>query len=310
MVDSTIDRATSTFTLVPRGPFSLDAAIAFLDGFTPAARRPTAMAGHLHLAFVVDGTNQPVGVCVRQVGDHLAGEVFGTADPAVVEAQVARILSLDVDGAGFAAVADRDPVAGRLQARHPGLRPVSFYSPYEAAVWAIISQRIRMSQAGRIKGRMALELGTAVTIHGEVLHAFPAPHRLVTLESFPGLFGRKVEYLRAVAEAALAGRLDAGMLRSLPRETALRELKTLPGIGDFAAEHVLLRGAGDPDALPVTEPRLQRAMARAYSLEADPDAAQMHAIAENWRPYRTWVTFLLRVMRDEDAYEIATGRQD
>jgi DNA-3-methyladenine glycosylase II len=309
MVDSTVDRATSTFALVPRGPYSLAAAIAFLDNFTPAARQPTTRPTHLHMAFVADGTDQAVGVCVRDEGDRLAGEVFGTADPAIVEAQVARILSLDVDGADFPAVADRDPVAGRLQARYPGLRPVCFYSPYEAAVWAIISQRIRMSQAGRIKGRMAVELGTAVTIHGETLHAFPSPHRLRMLESFPGLFGRKAEYLQAVAEGALAGRLDAGTLRSLPREMALRELKTLPGIGDFAAEHILLRGAGEPDALPVTEPRLQRAMALAYGLDVTPDAAQMHVIAENWRPYRTWVTLLLRVMRDEDAYEIATGRQ-
>ena len=47
--------------------------------------------------------------------------------------QVTRILSLDVDGTGFPEVGRRDPVVGGLQARWPGLRPVGFYSPYEAA---------------------------------------------------------------------------------------------------------------------------------------------------------------------------------
>jgi DNA-3-methyladenine glycosylase II len=58
--------------------------------------------------------------------------------------QVARILSLDLDGSGFAAVGRADPVVAGLQRRYPGLRPVSFWSPYEAAAWAIIGQRIRI----------------------------------------------------------------------------------------------------------------------------------------------------------------------
>ena len=52
--------------------------------------------------------------------------------------QVAAILSLDVDGRGFADVAQRDPVVGELQAQLPGLRPVLFWTPYEAAAWTII----------------------------------------------------------------------------------------------------------------------------------------------------------------------------
>jgi DNA-3-methyladenine glycosylase II len=63
----------------------------------------------------------------------VVGEVFGDADPEAVRDQVARILSLDVDGSGFPAVGRRDPVVGGLQARWPGLRPVGFFSPYEAA---------------------------------------------------------------------------------------------------------------------------------------------------------------------------------
>ena len=58
-----------------------------------------------------------------------------------MRSQVERILSLDVDGSGFLAVGKRDPVVGELQRRYPGLRPVGFWSPYEAAAWTIIRPR-------------------------------------------------------------------------------------------------------------------------------------------------------------------------
>ena len=226
------------FELVPRGPFALAAGAAFLVGFPPAAYR-AAGDGHLHMAFVPDGEEAAAGVCLRQADGVVVGEVFGQADPDAAREQVARILSLDVDGSGFPDVGRRDPVVGRLQARWPGLRPVLFFSPYEAAAWALIGHRIRIVQAARVKQRMADELGQAVDLHGDVRHAFPSPARLAALEGFRGLFAAKVENLRSLGEAAAVGRLDGDRLRALPRERALAELKRLPGIGDFSAELVL-----------------------------------------------------------------------
>jgi DNA-3-methyladenine glycosylase II len=202
-----------------------------------------------------------------------------------------------------------DLVMGRLQARYPGLRPVCFFSPYEAAVWALISHRIRITQAAQIKARLAEELGPVVKIHGRAAHAFPGPSRLMELETFPGLFGRKVEYLRQLAQATLEGKLEATFLRGLASEQALEHLKTLPGIGDFSAQLILLRGAGEPDALPTHEPRLARAMALAYGLDHLPTKEQVSQIAEAWRPYRTWGCLLLRVMLEEETREIARGRE-
>jgi DNA-3-methyladenine glycosylase II len=294
----------TTFELVPKGPFSLGASATFLEGFSPAAYR-AAEAGHLHLAFVPDGEEAAGGVCLRQPGEVVVGEAFGEADPGAVRDQVARILSLDVDGSGFPDVGRRDAVVGGLQARWPGLRPVGFFSPYEAAAWALIGHRIQMVQAARIKQRMAEELGEVVDLHGDSRHAFPGPARLAGLEGFRGLFARKVENLRALGEAAMEGRLDGAWLRELPRDQALKELKQLPGIGPFSAELILLRGAGEPDGFPAAEPRLARAMADAYGLGPDPSRAQLTAVAEGWRPYRTWVALLLRTRLEEETGEIA-----
>ena len=248
-----------TFILTTRGPFSLEASTRFLEGFTPAAF--TGVAGQpLELAFPVEGTWQAAGVRVCQHECGVACEVMSPPAPgpdllAAVRAQVARILSLDVDGSGFPAVGERDPVVAGLQRRYPGLRPVGFWSPYEAAAWAII--------------------------------------------------GRKPGWLRSVALAALEGRLDAARLRALPRDQALAQLRQLPGIGDFSAELVLLRGAGDPDHIPRHEPRLARAVALAYGLPEPPSGEQLLHISENWRPYRTWVTLLLRTQLEDQTGEIA-----
>lgn len=296
-----------TFELVPLGPFSLGASAAFLEGFSPAAYQG-AEAGHLHLAFVPDGEEAAAGVCLRQPDGVVVGEVFGEADPEAVREQVARILSLDVDGTGFPGVGRRDPVVGGLQGRWPGLRPVGFFSPYEAAAWALIGHRIRIVQAARVKARMAAELGQAVDLHGDVRRAFPGPARLAGLEGFQGLFGRKVENLRSLGEAAAVGRLDGARLRQLPRDQALVELKQLPGIGDFSAELVLLRGAADPDHLPLHEPRLCRGAAIAYGLEEPPDRAWLEERSEAWRPYRTWVVLLLRVLLEAETGEIGGTR--
>ena len=304
------DRGVSRFTLTARGPFSLAAAIGFLEAFTPAGYEG-AEEGPLDLAFPAERGRRAVGVRVRQDGGEVVGDVVhaGRLDPeglAAVARQVGRILSLDVDGEGFATVGDRDAVVAGLQRLHPGLRPVLFWSPYEAAAWAIIGQRIRIRQAAAIKARMARELGEPVELGGRVLHAFPAPERLAEVEAFPGLSARKPEWLRALAAAALDGRLDAARLRALPRDDALAELRELPGIGPFSAELVLVRGAGDPDHVPTREPRLARAVALAYGLASPPSDDDLRRISEAWRPYRSWVTLLLRAGLDGEASGVAT----
>jgi DNA-3-methyladenine glycosylase II len=123
-----------------------------------------------------------------------------------------------------------------------------------------------------------------------------------------GLAGRKPEWLRALAHAALDGRLDAARLRAMPHEEAMADLKKLPGIGDFSAGLTLLRGAGSPDAVAAAEPRLGRAVALAYGLPGPATPEQVLQISENWRPYRTWVTLLLRAQLEYSTGEI-TGRQ-
>jgi DNA-3-methyladenine glycosylase II len=221
-------------------------------------------------------------------------------------AAVRRILSLDVPGGAFPDIGARDPVVGELQRRYPGLRPVAFHSPYEAACYAIIGHRIRMTQAATIKQRLAERLGERVDVHGQTLPTFPSPEVLRAQPQVPMVSELKSTRMKAIATATLEGKLDPETLRSLPAEEALTRLKELPGIGTFSAELILLRGAAHPDAFPESETRLHEEMRRAYGVTT---RRELREVAEGWAPYRTWVALLLRARREEETGEIALGQR-
>ena len=282
------------FTLEPRGPFSPHSAIGFLEGFAPAMYG-RGEVGHLHLAFVPDGERRAAGACVRTQDGAIVVEVTGAAASGAAVRQVERILSLDVDGSGFLDVGERDPAIGRLQARHPGLRPVSFPSPFEAGAWFVLSQRIRAAQGVALRARIIDELGERVAICGEERTACPAPGVIAELEGLSGLPERKLATLRALAHAALQGALDGERLRAMGGDAAVENLQRVPGVGPFTAQGIVVRGAGEPDYLATAEPRMARAAALAYGLDAPLSAEELARRGEAWRPFRSWVGVLLRL---------------
>ncbi len=283
------------FELVPRGPFSLEEGAEFIGAWHRAPSEGDGPQGHLHLAFLTDGDWIPAGVCLTQESSgRVLGTVYGEADTLVVTRQVDRILSLDVDGRGWPGVAERDEVVAKLQRMFPGFRPVNWSNAYEAAAWCLISSRISMRQGQGVKERMSRELGHAIDIHGQTLWTFPGPDRLMELTKFPGLFGRKVEYLSSLGRAALVGELDTDALRRMSRSESLVALRRLPGIGQFSSELVRLRALSAVDELPTSEPRLMDALRNAYGLSREPDQEMLEELAERWAPYRMWVCVCLR----------------
>jgi DNA-3-methyladenine glycosylase II len=287
----------TTFTIPALGPYSLAASARFLCGFTPAEGASAALDdGRLSLGFLDETAFTPRVVALAQRGDLVTGELSADAPPAVVDAvarQVARILSLDHDARGLAAVGDRDPVVAELLAASPGFRPVCFPSPYEAAVWGVLAQRVAMPVAAATKRRLAVATGTVAEGFGRAFHPSPSPQALLAVDRFAGITDEKLTRLHAVARAALDGRLDATALRATPRERAVEGLRAIRGVGPWTAEHVLLRGCGVVDEMPSAEERVLRVLALAYGLPATPTAAEALRLAERWRPFRMWIAVRL-----------------
>jgi DNA-3-methyladenine glycosylase II len=227
--------------------------------------------GELRLRFLVDDWSGPATVVLTQRD----GAVHGAVEAEHAErafAQAARIVSLDHDGSDYPAVGERDPVAGELQRASGYLRPVLFHSPYEAAAWSVISARTNHAQATRLRD--------ALSVDG----VFPAPEALLRVREFPA---GKLPRLHGIAEAALRGELDREPLLAAEPNEAYTRLQQLPGIGPFYAGLILLRAVGTTDVAPKGEPRLERAVQARYG-------EPLAAVAERWRPFRTWVSVLVR----------------
>jgi DNA-3-methyladenine glycosylase II len=285
------------FTITPDGPFSLAAASHF--GFGPNTGRPTYADAQMKLAFPSDDfTNHAFVTLNQQANGDVTGIIESEADTEVVLKQVRRILSLNASGAEWAAVGDKDPVLGAMQREHPGLRPVSFHSPYEAAAWSIISARRQRAQGTAVRNRIAEQLGRVYGEGNDRLFAFPTPRRLLELQDVQSLEAVKVARLHAVARAALDGQLDADLLLSLPTEKGMEHLLKLPGIGPTYGTLILLRGTGSVDAMTGVEPRLPTYLAHFYGLGAEANPEQIASIMERWRPFRTWSSVLTRVAGD------------
>ncbi|MFC8597138.1 DNA-3-methyladenine glycosylase family protein [Isoptericola sp. NPDC057191] len=279
---------------VVRGPWSLAMSREFWEGFAPAALPDADAPGaSLSTVFRVDTDWSSASAVVRQDGAQATITVRGDGDLDAAADQVARFLALDVDATGWPEIGTRDPVIGAAQAALPGLRPCGFHSPYEAAAWSVLSQRVRIVQAARTRREL-------IDRHGDD-GAFPAPAVLAALDL--DLPGRKAEYLHAVAEAALEGRLAGTVLRAMDPREALTSVQDITGVGPFAAELIVLRGANVPDALPARERRLDAEVEALYG-----PGASVAEVGEGWRPFRTWAAVLLRAQRENRLHEIAGRR--
>ena len=185
-------------------------------------------------------------------------------------------------------------MVGRLLEEAGGRRPVCFGTPFEAAVWAVLSQRVSMAQAGRVKEALAAALGHADGDRRRGGHRLPGPGGARVARGVPGRLGLEARAHPRARRGGAAGDLDPALLRSLDLDAAIAHLESLPGIGPFGAMLVLARGAGHPDVPPPTLRRFRQAVASAYGLVDEPDEAKLAELSEAWRPYRAWVTYLLR----------------
>jgi len=205
----------ASIELVPQGPFSLAAARDFASGFPAGIGGGGLGAGSIKLAFPVEGFDESAALELWQDSDDVVrgrADVDGDLLAAAVR-QAARSLSLDHDGTGWPAVGERDDVVGRLQREHDYLRPVCFYSAYEAVTSFVIGQRISRRQSAVIKKGLSEALGDRPTIEGTAVPAFPRPTRLLELTASPGLSDEKVRRRAGRARRAARHRgppVDAG----------------------------------------------------------------------------------------------------
>jgi DNA-3-methyladenine glycosylase II len=186
-----------------------------------------------------------------------------------------------------AALAAADPViaglVGRIgelsiEARRRG-RPSG--DPYGTLLRSVIGQQLSARAAATIHGRVLELFGGRTPKPSELLGADPAALRAT------GLSGRKVEYVRDLAERVEAGQLELDRLTELTDEEVIAEISAVRGFGVWSAQMFLIFFLERPDVLPTGDLGIRRAAREAYGLPDLPGPAELQRIAEPWRPHRT-----------------------
>ena len=170
---------------------------------------------------------------------------------------------------------------GPLRIQHGG-------RPYEALVRAILYQQLAGPAALAIEQRF-------LALYGED-GAVPGPERLLAtdLETFRavGVSRQKAGYLLDLADKTRAG-VIGDFLGELPDEEVIAHVTRVKGIGRWTADMLLMFCLGRPDMLPVGDLGFKNAVMRLYGHEKHLLPAELEALAEPWRPYRSAATWYL-----------------
>ena len=98
---------------------------------------------------------------------------------------------------------------------------------------------------------------------------------------------RKGATLRALAERLVDGRLSHQALVAMTDDEVVQALTQVPGIGPWTAHGFLIVALDRPDVLLTGDLALRRTIQRVYGLDHSPTEAEILALAEAWRPYRS-----------------------
>jgi 3-methyladenine DNA glycosylase/8-oxoguanine DNA glycosylase len=173
----------------------------------------------------------------------------GSATAAQIRAAARHVLRLDEDLSPFYAAAASDPDlswavggAGRM-IRSPTV--------FEEVVKTICTTNCTWSATVRMVSALVEHLGDSAPgpTNGPLGHAFPAPEAMARKNSafYTGTVraGYRGEYLRSLARSVASGKLDLEALGranadELPDEELAARLLALPGVGPYAAAHIML----------------------------------------------------------------------
>ena len=159
--------------------------------------------------------------------------------------------------------------------------------PYGALLRSIVGQQLS------VKAARAIWLKLTAVFGGET----PSPEQLLAADAdslrAAGLSRAKVTYVRSLAEHVISGELELDRLDELPEEEITRELIAVKGLGQWSVDMFLIFHLGRPDVLPVGDLGVRRAVERLYGLEGLPSAAELEALGERWRPYRSLASLYL-----------------
>jgi len=212
---------------------------------------PDGTNGTLTATLAVDGGARTVEI--RRAGRgaiSVAAAGGGLVDEAAIAAAVRHVLRLDADLSDFYGMATHDPQlswvvsgAGRM---------MRCQTVFEDVIKTICTTNCTWSATERMVDALVGHLGRRAPgspAEGTAGRAFPGAEAMAEAgEDFyrdVARAGYRGAYLRSIAESVASGRLDldvldAGHPAELPDDEVEARLLALPGVGPYAAAHIMM----------------------------------------------------------------------
>jgi AraC family transcriptional regulator of adaptative response / DNA-3-methyladenine glycosylase II len=201
----------------------------------------------------------------------------------IVLERIKRLFDLEADPIAI------NKVLGALAQDRPGLRVPGSFDSFEMSVRAILGQQISVAGARTLAGRIATRFGTPIDLPVPFLsRLFPSAQRMAQATSDEidrlGITGRRAETILALARAISRGEL---ILEPGNRvEGTLRQLRKIPGIGEWTAQYLAMRALSWPDAFPHTDLGIRQAL-------GEKNPKKILEMTEPWRPWRAYAALHL-----------------
>jgi DNA-3-methyladenine glycosylase II len=264
----------TTGTLTPTPPFDFDQTLRFVARFNPrqvdegtAVPRTIAQAIRVQGQTVVFQAASTGTIEAPHVAYTLhAAQPLSPAGQAAAADRLSFYLSLHDDLREFYALARDDPPFLPVLDALYGYHQVKFLTPFENAIWAILTQRNQWTNARRMAAALIRRYGAPLTVGGQEYWAYPEP--AVLAQAGPEELMATIRHQPKGAQLAGVARAFAGVdehfLRSAPYAEVEAWLLAIPGIGPWSASFVLLRGLGRPQRLPAGDRYIQAGFQRFY----------------------------------------------
>lgn len=191
-----------------------------------------------------------------------------------VAERVRHIFDLAADPFQIASQLSQDITLKPLLAASPGLRVPGIWDGFEAAVRAVLGERLTCAPPTRALARLTRTFGRPVqTSFPGLTHVFPAPEDLAEADLKPARIREETAaVIRALARAAAKRELTFETALNL--QEAIARVRMVPGISQPMADYIAMRALGEPDVFPMSRARFPGA-------------------TECWRPWRAYAAMYL-----------------
>ncbi len=186
----------------------------------------------------------------------------------------------------------KDRVMRRLVPKFIGAAIETRGEPFVTLARSVVGQQISVKAAQSVWDRFSALMKTVN----------PRAVSKLTVEDMraAGLSGRKVEYIKDLADYFQTGKVSVKQWDAMEDEDIIAELMAIRGIGRWTAEMFLMFYLRRPDVLPLDDVGLLNGISKLYFSDEPVSRSEVRDLARAWEPYRSVATWYIWRSLDPD----------